>query len=220
MRTRRKPNLAARIERCAHLLVTQPEALRGKWLCGSEYSELHLELGCGKGSFTVETAKSYPDVLFAALEKTANVLIIALERTAREGLGNVRFLCANADEIMGFFSSGEVSRIYLNFCDPWPAARHTKRRLTDQRYLELYRQVLQVGGEIHFKTDNLPLFEYSLLEFERSGFTLHEEARDLHGNGPVGVMTDYELRFHALGKPIYKCIAQSTNAVFDRKCIM
>jgi tRNA (guanine-N7-)-methyltransferase len=203
---RRKHNLTARLEKCSHLLIEDPRLLRGRWLCEFHYSELHVELGCGKGRFTVEAAKARPDVLFAALEKTENVMVIALELADKEGVQNVRFASSLADGVTDFFAPGEVSRIYLNFSDPWPSHKHLKRRLTSQGYLESYRQVLRPGGEIHFKTDNLPFFEFSLREFTRAGFVLLEEIRDLHKNGPVGIMTDYELKFHGLGMPIYQCL--------------
>jgi tRNA (guanine-N7-)-methyltransferase len=202
VRLRNKPNLSARIEKCAHLLVTEPGALRGRWLDGTQYGELHIELGCGKGMFTVGTAKSETQIFLAALEKSANALIIALERAAAEGLQNIRFLKAYADDLTEYFAPGEVSRIYLNFCDPWPTNRHAKRRLTSRRFLELYGQVLKPGGELHFKTDNLPLFEYSLREFDRCGLTELDVIYDLHKNGSVGVMTDYEMKFHARGTTI------------------
>ena len=199
MRMRRKPNLEPRMEKCAHLIVAQPIKLRGEWLKGSGYDTLHVELGCGKGRFTAEIAKQAPGALLAALEKTANVMVAALERAVREDVQNVRFVNALADFLPDYFAPDEVSRIYINFCDPWPTNRHAKRRLTGQRFLEIYKQVLRPGGEIFFKTDNLPLFEFSLDEFKHCGFTLVEETRDLHKNGPVGVMTDYEERFHNRG---------------------
>ena len=205
MRMRKKQNLAARMEKCAHFLVAEPELFRGRWLGGFGYGELHIELGCGKGRFTVETAKAESGIFFVALEKSADAMITALERAAAECLHNVRFVNAFADNLTDYFAPGEVSRIYINFCDPWPANRHEKRRLTGRRFLDLYKQVLCPGGEIHFKTDNLSLFEFSLREFEFIGFEPAEVTRDLHKDGPVGVMTDYELKFHSQGAPIYKC---------------
>ena len=205
MRMRKKPNLAARIEKCAHLLIPDPAALRGRWLEEFGRSELHVELGCGKGRFTVEMAKARPDIFLTALEKSANAMIIALERAAAEGLQNVGFIHSLADVITDYFEPGEVSRIYINFCDPWPSNSHAKRRLTGRRFLELYKLVLRPGGELHFKTDNLPLFDFSLREFELGGFSLAEITRDLHKDGPVGVMTDYESKFFSQGIPIYSC---------------
>jgi len=206
MRMRIKTNLDSRIEKCSHLLVVSPEELRGRWLQEFGYDELRIELGCGKGRFTVETAKAEPGVLLVAFEKTANVMVTALERTEQEGLQNIRFVKAFVEDITEYFAPGEVSRIYLNFPDPWPSNRHAKRRLTAFPFLEMYAQILLPGGELHFKTDNLPLFEFSLCELERSKLTLLEETRDLHKNGPLGAMTDYEQKFHSQGLPIYRCV--------------
>ena len=219
---RKKPNLAARMEKCAHLLVKEPELFRGGWGEKFGYGELHVELGCGKGRFTVETAKAEAakadtaktetenktGVFIAALEKSADAMIIALERAASEELRNLRFIHSLADNLTDYFAPGEVSRIYLNFCDPWPSNRHAKRRLTNRRFLDLYMQALYPGGEIHFKTDNLPLFEFSLREFEFCGFSLIDVTRGLHKDGPAEIMTDYELKFHNQGFPVYKCIVK------------
>jgi len=191
------------MERCANLLATDPQALRGRWLDEFGYGKLYVELGCGKGRFTVETAKTESEVFIAALEKSANVMITALELAAREDLRNLRFINGLADNIPDYFAPEEISKIYINFCDPWPANRHAKRRLTGRRFLELYKQALHPGGEIHFKTDNLPLFEFSLCEFEACGFTATEITRDLHRNGPVGLMSDYELMFHNQKTAVY-----------------
>ena len=206
MRMRRKPNLKSRVERCASFLIAEPQTLRSSWLEDFSFGEIHIELGCGKGLFTVETAKSNPDIFFIALEKITNVLVIALERTEQTRLPNVRFINGLAEDFLDFFEAGEVSRIYINFCDPWPANRHAKRRLTGRRFLTLYRQVLKPGGEIHFKTDNSALFEFSLSEFEQFGFVLSEKTSDLHQFGSVGIMTDYEKNFHEQGLPIYRCV--------------
>ena len=207
MRMRRKRQLLSRIERCGYLLAAEPEKLCGRWLSEYGFNELHVELGCGKGLFTVETARNDSDTLIVGLEKISNVLVIALERTAHAGVLNVRYINRLADDLTVFFAEGEVSRIYINFCDPWPANRHKKRRLTGQPFLELYKQVLHPGGEIHFKTDNLPLFEFSLEEFKRCGFALSEVSYNLHEHGAAGVMTDYEIKFHEAGLPIYRCVA-------------
>ena len=205
MRMRKKPNLDKRLERCAHLLVAEPGLFRGVWRSGSGYAALHVELGCGKGRFTAGAAIAEGGVLLVALEKSADAMVTAVERAAAEGVRNVRFVNAYADRLLDFFAPGEVSRIFINFCDPWPANRHAKRRLTGRRFLELYAQVLCPGGDVLFKTDNLALFEFSLREFEFMGFEAAEVVRDLHRGGPVGVMTDYELKFHSLGAPIYMC---------------
>ena len=126
------------------------------------------------------------------------------------GLRNVRFIDANANILPEFFAPGEVDHIYINFCDPWPTKRHAKRRLTHGNFLKLYRKVLKDGGQIHFKTDNAPLFAWSVEEIPQFGFTLSEVTDDLRANGAVGVMTDYEAKFHELGTPIHRLVATMT----------
>ena len=208
MRMRRKRRLMSRIDSCAHLLISEPEKLRGRWLDEFKFSKLHIELGCGKGSFTVKTAKSEPEVLLVGLEKISNVIVIALERAGQAELKNVKFINRLADDLAVFFAEGEISRIYINFCDPWPANRHKKRRMTGQPFLDIYKQVLCPGGEIHFKTDNQELFDFSLNEFERCGFILSDVTHNLHEHNPIGEMTDYEMKFHEMGIPIYMCVAK------------
>ena len=208
MRMRHKPNLIPRMERCEHWQLRDPEELRGRWREEFPgYRELRLELGCGKGRFTAGTAAAEPDVLFIAVEMVPDAMVVAMERCVNAGLTNVYFVDANADQLPSFFAPGEVDRIYLNFSDPWPSNRHAKRRLTHGNFLKLYRQVLKMGGQIHFKTDNQGLFEFSVEEIPNFGFTLSEVTRDLHANGPVGVMTDYEAKFYGEGKNINRCVA-------------
>ena len=208
MRMRKKKNLNPRMERCAALLVEEPTERRGSWrelMPGAK--ELWLELGCGKGRFTCETAAQNPEVLFIAVERVPDAMIIAVERAWQMGLKNVFFVDADAARLPGYFQPGEVDGIYLNFSDPWPSNRHAKRRLTHPDFLLRYRQVLGEGGEIQFKTDNHDLFEWSLFQFPKAGFALTQVTRDLHATGIQGVMTDYEEKLHAMGVPINRCVA-------------
>lgn len=208
MRMRKKKNLIPRMDRCAPCHVRDGFALKGRWreeLMGGA-REVHVELGCGKGRFTAGTAAEHPDVLFIAIEKVPDALVVAMERAMDLGLKNVFFVVGDAALLPDYFAPDEVDRIYINFCDPWPSNRHAKRRLTHRDFLRIYRQVLRTGGEIHFKTDNRPLFEFSLLEFPRAGYALSEVTRNLHENGPRGVMTDYEAKFFAQGLPIHRCV--------------
>lgn len=208
MRMRKKPNLVPRMERCAATLITDPEALRGHWLEHFPgHQALQLELGCGKGRFTVETAAAEPDVLLIAVEKVPDAMVVAMERAAKAELHNVFFIDIDANQLPEIFDQGEVDRIYVNFCDPWPPKRQAKRRLTHGNFLKLYRKVLKDNGQIHFKTDNDPLFEWSIEEIPQFGFELSEVTRDLHANGQRGVMTDYEAKFYAEGKNINRCVA-------------
>lgn len=207
MRMRKKKNLIPRMERYGDRLIREPYSMPGKWReLMPQARELRLELGCGKGRFTAGTAAAEPDVLFIAVERVPDAMVMAMERCAAQGLTNVFFIDANADQLPLFFAPGEADRIYINFCDPWPSNRHAKRRLTHPDFLLRYRQVLAEAGEIHFKTDNRDLFEWSLFQFPRVGFGVSEVTRDLHADGIHGVMTDYEEKFHNLGTPINRCV--------------
>jgi tRNA (guanine-N7-)-methyltransferase len=208
MRMRKKKNLKERMERCGALLEGSPESRRGTWrelLPGAK--ELRLELGCGKGRFTCETAASRPDVLFVAMERVPDAMVTAMERAAAAGLRNVFFIDADASGLDKFFAPGEVDLIYVNFCDPWPSRKHARRRLTSGGFLALYRDLLRTGGQIHFKTDNAELFRYSLLQFPAADFLPEEVTDNVHGDGVRGVMTDYEEKFHGQGIPIHRCVA-------------
>ena len=204
---RKKPNLIPRMERCAAWQVKAPEELRGRWLESFGGERLWIELGCGKGRFTAGTAAQNPDCLIAAVERVPDAMVVAMERAKEARLPNVRFIDTDAAKLELIFAPGEADRIYINFCDPWPTKRHAKRRLTSPLFLASYKNVLRPGGEIHFKTDNLPLFEYSLEQFSEAGFTLTEICNDLHASGPQGVMTDYELKFAEQGIKINRCVA-------------
>ena len=208
MRMRKKPNLIPRMEQCAAVLESAPEERRGRWLSDfPAFSQLHLELGCGKGRFTAEMAAQHPDILFAAVEKVPDAMVVAMERVCARELGNVRFLDRDAANLLEMFAPGEVSRIYINFPDPWPKKKQFKRRLTAPSFQKLYAEVLVPGGEIWFKTDNLPLFEWSVEELRAGGWELREVTNDLHGQGISGVMTDYEAKFHAQGVKINRLVA-------------
>ena len=208
MRMRKKKNLAPRMEACGGWLVADPFAQRGRWHeLMPDAKEIRLELGCGKGRFTAENAVAEPDVLLIAVEKVPDAMVVAMERARDAGLKNVFFVDGDAALLPEMFAPDEVDRIYINFCDPWPKSNQAKRRLTHHNFLNQYRKVLKPGGEIHFKTDNDKLFEWSLEEIPQYGWALQEVTRDLHANGPVGVMTDYEQKFHELGKNINRCVA-------------
>ena len=200
------------MEKCAELMINEPETMRGHWReLMPDCAELHIELGCGKGRFTAGTAAAAPDVELIAIEKVPDAMIIAMERMKNQELKNVRFISADVAGLREMFAPEDgVRRIYINFCDPWPTKRHAKRRLTHGNFLKLYRKVLKDGGQIHFKTDNAPLFAWSVEEIPQFGFTLSEVTDDLHANGAVGVMTDYEAKFHELGTPIHRLVATMT----------
>lgn len=207
MRMRKKPNLIPRLEACGERVITDPKEHRGRWReLMPEAKAVYLELGCGKGRFTVGTAQAEPEALLIAVERVPDAMVIAAERARDLGLTNVFFIDADAADLEEYFAPGEVDRVYVNFCDPWPGARYAKRRLTHPGFLLRYRRVMGEGGQIHFKTDNHDLFEWSLFQFPKAGFTLSEVTRDLHGNGIQGIMTDYEAKFYELGTPINRCV--------------
>lgn len=222
MRMRKKEHLTERWERQRNYLVEEPAACRGAWSGRflTENAPVWVELGCGKGRFTVETAKAHPETLMVAVEIVPDAMITAMERSEAAGLVNVRFLDADAARVTQFFAPGEVARVYLNFSDPWPASAQAKRRLTHPDFLRRYARVLAVGGQIHFKTDNRDLFEWSLCQFPKAGFTLSEVSRDLHAGGPRGVMTDYEEKFYRQGKPIFRCVATRGETLSARLCLV
>ena len=208
MRIRKKPNLIPRMERCAHVQVFEPEQLKGQWktISGGR-KELHVELGCGKGRFTANTAEANPDVFLVAIEKVPDAMVVAMERVCEMGLENVRFMDRDVVKLPEIFENGEADRVYINFCDPWPKSRDAKYRLTAPDFLRKYADILPLGGQIHFKTDNTPLFTWSVEQFEAEGWELSEVTNDLHANGPVGIMTDYEAKFYAEGMTINRLVA-------------
>ena len=211
MRMRKKPNLLPRMSRAAAVLATEPETLRGQWrTVFPGFSALHLELGCGKGRFTAETAAAHPEALLVAVEKVPDAMVVAMERALKNGLHNVKFIDRDVALLPELFAPGEVERIYLNFCDPWPKSRDAKHRLTAPGFLRLYADVLAAGGAICFKTDNLPLFQWSAEQFTAEGWALSEVTNDLHADGISGVMTDYEAKFHAQGVKINRLVATKT----------
>lgn len=174
-----------------------------------EYSRFRIEIGCGKGSFIVEEAKRNPDVAFVAVEKVRDVIIFAMEKVTAAGLANVRFLCADAEKLDKLFAADTFERIYINFCDPWPKARHAKRRLTYRKFLEKFKPLLRDDGTVAFKTDNRALFDFSLEEFPAAGFELRDVTFDLHASewAEENIMTEYEKNFSEKGFKMNRLVA-------------
>ena len=206
MRMRNKKHLAERLERCADVTVENPGEYKGRWreLFGDD-GELHIEIGCGKGAFIEQLAEKHPDVNYIAMEKTSNVIVMAMEKIKNKGLKNVRFVMENAVNITEYFADGECDRIYLNFSDPLPKKGYMKKRLTHPKYLAMYKTILKENGDIHQKTDNKGLFEFSLNSYADEGFKLKNITFDLHNSGFEGnIMTEYERKFSEEGFPIYR----------------
>ncbi|HWO75743.1 MAG TPA: tRNA (guanosine(46)-N7)-methyltransferase TrmB [Bacillus sp. (in: firmicutes)] len=210
MRMRNKPWAKEKMMEYPQYVIQNPEKHRGKWQeLFAQEAPLHLEIGTGKGRFITEMAKAHPNINFIGIELSDSVLVTALDRVIGAELTNLKLLNVNAKNLPQYFEEGEVDRIYLNFSDPWPKTRHEKRRLTYKDFLALYEAILKPNGEIHFKTDNQGLFEYSLVSFSHYGLLLNNVSLDLHNSGMEGnIMTEYEEKFSGKGNRIYRCEVQ------------
>ena len=206
MRMRKMKNLEPRMERCANIRIATPEEKKGSWRSlKPDATALWVEVGCGKGKFTAETAAANPDVLLIAVERCREAMVVAMEKAQSMNLTNVFYIDMDVEKIEEIFAPGEIDRLFINFPDPWPRKKNAKRRLTYRTFLDKYCRVIKEGGEIHYKTDNAPLFEFSVEEFAACGLQVNNLTRNLHENGIVGIMTGYEEKFHALGTPINRC---------------
>ena len=213
MRLRRKPWIDTAILDYADFVTPLGgdwKVFAGAWTeAFGRTTPLHVEIGVGKGDFLTELAARNPDVNYVGLEAQQGVLYFAARKAAERGLSNVRLLVFDAAHLTELFAPAEVGRIYLNFSDPWPKARHAKRRLTSELFLARYAAVLQADGEIHFKTDNRGLFDYSLETMEREGWQLSRVTHDLHALGePDNIMTEYERKCSARGAKIGRVVAR------------
>ena len=211
MRLRRKPWIdEAILDYADFLSIGWPENCRGCWqdIFARGERPLWVELGTGKGQSIAGLAAQHEDVNIIGIELQRGVLYYAGQKVAAAELANVRLVEGDISELLDVFAPGEVDRFYLNFCDPWPKARHAKRRLTHRGFLEKYATLLAPQGEIHFKTDNHDLFYFSIEEFQALGWTLRDVTDDLHQNEPAeNVRTEYEQKFSAKGQPIYRLVA-------------
>ena len=209
MRVKKKKHGAERMAACGDIVITDLKvAEKNPKNLFSDEKEVRIEIGCGKGDFIVGTAEKNPDVNFLAIEKVHDVLVIAAEKIKNSGLTNVKVCCCDAKELTEYFDEKSIDRIYLNFSDPWPKSRHEKRRLTYRTFLNIYKTILKDNGEIHFKTDNRGLFEFSLNSFSDYDMKLKNITLDLHNSSFEGnVMTEYEKLFSDKGQPIYRCEA-------------
>jgi len=170
---------------------------------------LHIEIGMGKGQFIYELALREKNVNFIGIERFDSVIIRALEKVLENPLENLYLLRADAQHLVELFPKHSVSRIYLNFSDPWPKDRHHKRRLTSPEFLKRYETLLKPGGEIHFKTDNPILFEYSVETIQKYNMDVILIDKDIHSHKSYdNIMTEFEAKFVEEGKPIHKIIAR------------
>lgn len=189
------------------------DKLKGVWSNKfNNNNPIHVEFGTGRGKFITTLAKQNPNINYIAMEIKEEVLLKAVEKADEANLKNILFIWGNVNSILEYFDKGEVNRVYVNFCDPWPKTRWSKRRLTHSNYLNKYKEILNDEGEVHFKTDNQDLFEFSLNEIASNDWLLKNISLDLAKNENIeNVTTEYEDKFMSQGMKIYRCEAKKRN---------
>ncbi|NLP41463.1 MAG: tRNA (guanosine(46)-N7)-methyltransferase TrmB [Veillonellaceae bacterium] len=209
MRLRKKPWIAEAINQYNDFVYQDIDSsVQGRWQeVFSRSAPLHVELGTGKGRFITETAALNPDINYIGIEAQLDVLFYAAQKAAAKELKNIRLLVFDINNILDIFADNEIDQLYINFCDPWPKARHAKRRLTHINFLNKYRQIIKSGGRLFFKTDNKALFEFSLEQFAENGLIVENVTFDLHNSefAEKNIMTEYEQKFSGLGMKIHRC---------------
>ncbi|WP_446897381.1 tRNA (guanosine(46)-N7)-methyltransferase TrmB [Clostridium sp. LBM24168] len=185
----------------SNLAIINPEYYKGNWLEQfKNKNPIYLELGCGKGKFLCTQAENNVGINYIGIDLKDEVLVYALRKIQQKELKNVRIISMNITGIEYIFGENEISRIYINFCNPWPKKRHNKRRLTHTRFLTIYKKFLRKGSEIWFKTDDIDLFNESQVYFRENGFTIEYLTYDLHNSNFYGnITTEYEEKFTSLG---------------------
>lgn len=205
MRVRNRANAKERLENNSNVFV-EPTHKKGIWNdVFKNTNPIHLEIGTGKGKFIFNLAKKYPNINFIGLETQPTVLSFLLDKIEIENIENLRLILADASNLTEYFANGEISKIYLNFSDPWPKTRHIKRRLTFKTFLDQYEQILNGSKRIAQKTDNQGLFEYSLESMSNHGFVIDKISLDLTNSKyeEDNVHTEYEDKFITKGNNIY-----------------
>lgn len=192
-------------------VFTEPEGMKNTWheVFGND-NPIYIEIGMGKGRFITTLAENNPDINYIGIEKYSSVLLRAVEKQDELELPNLRFIRMDAEAITEVFGKAEISRIYLNFSDPWPKDRHAKRRLTSRQFFARYNEILKNDGIVEFKTDNKDLFDFSVDEVKEANWNLDVVTYDLHNDAVLSegnVCTEYELKFSQMGNPICKLIA-------------
>lgn len=217
----KKSHLEERLAACGPILTVADLAQKNMKLAAMERrlfdlqalfpqgGPVHLEVGCGKGGFVNQMAAMYPEVNFIAVEKISNVMIEACEECLKRGLNNVHFLICAAEVLPRYIPEHSISRIYLNFSNPLPKLGYVRQRLTNPRFLQIYKSLLTEGGEIWQKTDDEAFFDYSLQCYGQEGFKISSVCRDLASHPFEGnVVTEHEARFMSQGKKIFRAVVQ------------
>lgn len=212
MRVRNRKGAGEMLAENAHIVVENPADFKGRWSerFGNDHP-IHIEVGCGKGAFITGMAALHPEINYIAIDMQLSVLSYALDKAIEADLPNVQMMLVDGAALSEYFADGEIDQVYLNFSDPWPKGRHEKRRLTYKAFLATYEKILRPEGEIHFKTDNRGLFEYSLVSLANYGMKLKKVWLDLHQDeefAPQNVMTEYEQKFSQKGQVIYRLEAK------------
>ena len=209
MRMRKKHWAKDMIAQRTDCVIAAPEEMKGCWRELAADREIRVEIGSGKGDYWISMAHLYPDCLWIAVEKDESCVGIALKKCLDNTTSNMKIINGDATDIDKWFDENEVDVIHLNFSDPWPKKRQTKRRLTYGTFLQQYNRILKKGGRVIMKTDNVTLFEYSLVSFDENGWHLKEVSvdyrRDPHQEDAI---TEYEASFMELGQPIYRAMWQ------------
>ena len=211
---RKKKTADARFERCADYTVETEGLLERFGEVFEAEKPLEMEIGSGKGRFIVTLAEQNPDRQYISIERVMDCLVMAMEKAQKKELKNIRFFCLDAGTLTEYFPAESMDVIYLNFSDPWPKSRYAKRRLTHRRMVAAYLPLLKKEGKICFKTDNRPLFDFSVEEFTELGFRLEELTYDLHSTDTPNIMTEYEERFSSMGTPINRFVAYPTEETY------
>lgn len=204
--------------------IDNPEKYKGTWQRLFENKNpLHIELGCGKGSFISQKASQNDNVNYIAIDLIDAMLglakrnIEAVYKELNKEVKNVYITRYDIERVLNIFdSTDEIERIYINFCNPWPRGKHHKKRLTHTRQLEKYKKFLKDNGKIYFKTDDDNLFNDSLVYFKESGFVIEKLTYDLENeedfwNGEINVETEHEKMFKEQKIKIKALIAIKNN---------
>lgn len=202
MRLRNVKN-AKEIVMNSRYVIAEPGKYKGQYneLVFHNFNPIHVEIGMGKGNFIIDMAKKNPDINFIGIEMYESVLCRAIEKLELENLDNVKIICMDAKEIDNVFLA-DIETIYLNFSDPWPKKRHAKRRLTSQVFLPLYDKIFSGIPTIIQKTDNVGLFESSIVSLSTYGYIIEDISLDLASTGKENSLTEYEAKFMAKGVKI------------------
>ncbi len=167
-------------------------------------NEIEMDVGCGKGSFICELAKNNPNKNYFAVEMIENIIIVGAERAKEEGIKNLKFVNTGAEYLPRYIKDGLISKIYLNFSPPYPKTSYSNRRLTNDRFIKVYKQLLCDDGMIEQKTDDRGFFEYSLEQLKKHGFEVVDLSQDyIEGKIVDNVLTEFETKFNSLNVPVY-----------------